>query len=116
MVQSDRWHSRALNNTQSEHMTQSKTQSQGNQLGTLLRRWRDVRNKSQIVLSLDAGVSQRHLSFIEIGRSTPSRATLLGIADALDVPFRDRNVLLLAAGYAPMYPDAGWDDAQMFRV
>jgi transcriptional regulator with XRE-family HTH domain len=97
-------------------MTQSKYRSRGNELGTLLRRWRDVRNKSQIALSLDAGVSQRHLSFIEIGRSTPSRTTLLGIADALEVPFRDRNVLLLAAGYAPMYPDAGWDDAQMHRV
>jgi transcriptional regulator with XRE-family HTH domain len=55
----------------------------------LLRRWREVRNKSQIALSLDAGVSQRHLSFIEIGRSSPSLATLLVIADALDVPFRD---------------------------
>jgi transcriptional regulator with XRE-family HTH domain len=97
-------------------MTQSRTRSQGNELGTLLRRWRDVRHKSQIALSLDAGVSQRHLSFIEVGRSTPSRATLLGIADALEVPFRDRNVLLLAAGYAPLYSDAGWNDAQMRRV
>ena len=97
-------------------MTQSKIRSQGSELGTLLRRWRDVRSKSQIALSLDAGVSQRHLSFIEIGRSTPSRGTLLGIADALDVPFRDRNVLLLAAGYAPMYPAAGWDDAEMRQV
>jgi transcriptional regulator with XRE-family HTH domain len=82
----------------------------------LLRRWREVRNKSQSALSLDAGVSQRHLSFIEIGRSSPSRTTLQVIADALDVPFRDRNVLLLAAGYAPTYPDAGWDDAGMRRV
>jgi len=97
-------------------MTHSKSTSQGNELGVLLRRWREVRNKSQIALSLDAGVSQRHLSFIEIGRSSPSRATLLVIADALDVPFRDRNALLLAAGYAPTYPDAGWDDAEMRRV
>jgi transcriptional regulator with XRE-family HTH domain len=97
-------------------MTQSKSISQGNELGALLRYWREVRNKSQIALSLDAGVSQRHLSFIEIGRSSPSRATLLVIADALEVPFRDRNALLLAAGYAPMYPDAGWDDAEMRRV
>jgi transcriptional regulator with XRE-family HTH domain len=97
-------------------MAQSKIRSQASELGTLLRRWRDARNKSQIALSLDAGVSQRHLSFIEIGRSTPSRATLLGIADALDVPFRDRNALLLAAGYAPLYPAAGWDDAQMRQV
>ena len=97
-------------------MAQSRNRSQGNELGELLRRWREVRNKSQIALSLDAGVSQRHLSFIEVGRSSPSRVTLLGIADALEVPFRDRNVLLLAAGYAPMYPDAGWDDAEMRRV
>ena len=97
-------------------MTQSKIRPQGNELGELLRRWREMRNKSQIALSLDAGVSQRHLSFIEVGRSSPSRVTLLGIADALEVPFRDRNVLLLAAGYAPMYPDAGWDDAEMRRV
>ena len=97
-------------------MAQSRNRSQGNELGELLRRWREMRNKSQIALSLDAGVSQRHLSFIEVGRSSPSRVTLLGIADALEVPFRDRNVLLLAAGYAPMYPDAGWDDAEMRRV
>jgi len=97
-------------------MTHSKSTSQGNELGVLLRRWREARNKSQIALSLDAGVSQRHLSFIEIGRSSPSRATLLVIADALNVPFRDRNALLLAAGYAPMYPAAGWDDSEMRRV
>jgi transcriptional regulator with XRE-family HTH domain len=97
-------------------MTQSKSTSQGNELGALLRRWREARNKSQIALSLDAGVSQRHLSFIEIGRSSPSRTTLLVIADALDVPFRDRNALLLAAGYAPLYPAAGWDEAEMRRV
>src|SRR3974390_2942478 len=97
-------------------MIQSKSRFQGNELGEVLRHWREARNKSQIALSLDAGVSQRHLSFIEIGRSSPSRTTLLGIADALEVPFRDRNVLLLAAGYAPMYPDAGWDEAEMRRV
>jgi transcriptional regulator with XRE-family HTH domain len=97
-------------------MTQSKSTSQGNELGALLRRWREVRNKSQMALSLDTGVSQRHLSFIEIGRSSPSRATLLGIANALEVPFSDRNALLLAAGYAPMYPAASWDDAEMRRV
>lgn len=67
-------------------------------------------------VSLDAGVSQRHLSFIEIGRSVPSRETLIGIADALDIPFRDRNTLLLAAGYAPMYSDTGWDEQEMRSV
>jgi transcriptional regulator with XRE-family HTH domain len=58
-------------------------------------------------------VSRRHLSFIEVGRSTPSRETLMGIADALDVPFRDRNDLLLAAGYAPTYAEIGWDAGEM---
>jgi transcriptional regulator with XRE-family HTH domain len=82
-------------------------------LGTLLRRWRTTRGRSQLALSLDMGVSQRHVSFVESGRSVPSRALLLGIANALDVPLRDRNALLLAAGYAPMYADAAWDAAEM---
>ena len=69
-----------------------------------------------MAVSLDAGVSQRHLSFIEIGRSVPSRETLIGIAAALDVPFRERNALLLAAGYAPMYSDTGWDEREMRSV
>ena len=68
-------------------------------LGTLLRQWRDVRGRSQLALAMDMGVSQRHISFVESGRSVPSRALLLGMANALDVPLRDRNALLLAAGY-----------------
>ena len=87
--------------------------SSGGELGRLLRHWRDVRGKSQIELSLDTGVSQRHLSFIESGRSTPSRETLMAIADGLDVPLRDRNVLLLAAGYAPVYSEQAWDAGEM---
>ena len=75
------------------------------ELGALLRRWRAVRDKSQLDLSLDSGVSQRHISFIEVGRSVPSRQMLMNIAQALDVPLRERNTLLLAAGYAPVYPD-----------
>jgi hypothetical protein len=66
--------------------------------------------------SLDAGVSQRYLSFIEIGCSVPSRETLIGIAEALEIPYWDRNSLLLAAGYAPMYEDAGWNDQDMRSV
>jgi transcriptional regulator with XRE-family HTH domain len=97
-------------------MSKSKNRTQGNDLGTLLRRWRGARNKSQMEASLDAGVSQRHLSFIEIGSSVPSRETLIGIAEALKIPYRDRNSLLLAAGYAPMYEDAGWDDHDMRSV
>jgi len=84
-------------------MSKSKNRTQANDLGALLRQWRGARNKSQMEASLDAGVSQRHLSFIEIGRSVPSRETLIGIAETLEIPYRDRNPLLLAAGYAPMY-------------
>jgi transcriptional regulator with XRE-family HTH domain len=67
-------------------------------------------------LALEAGVSQRHLSFIEIGRSIPGRETLIGITDALDIPFRDRNALLLAAGYAPIYAETRWDAQEMRSV
>lgn len=83
------------------------------ELGELLRHWRSVRGKSQIELSLDTGVSQRHLSFIESGRSAPSRQTLITIAEGLDVPLRERNHLMLAAGYAPVYAEQAWDSVQM---
>ncbi len=82
-------------------------------LGALLRQWRDTRGRSQLELAMDMGVSQRHISFVESGRSSPSRALLLGMANALDVPLRDRNALLLAAGYAPMYAEPAWDAAEM---
>jgi transcriptional regulator with XRE-family HTH domain len=86
------------------------------ELGRLLRDWRDMRRKSQIDLSLDTGLSQRYLSFIESGRSVPSRQVVLDIAEALDVPLRDRNALLLAAGYAPMYAEGRWDANEMHSV
>jgi transcriptional regulator with XRE-family HTH domain len=89
---------------------------QGGELGALLRRWRDLRGKSQFVLSLDTGVSQRHISFIEIGRSVPSRRMLIDIATALDIPLRDRNTLLLAGGYAPIYSDGAWDGPEMHSI
>jgi transcriptional regulator with XRE-family HTH domain len=85
-------------------------------LGSLLREWRHRRGRSQLDLALEMGVSQRHISFIESGRSGPSRALLIGLARALDVPLRDRNALLLAAGYAPMYAEAAWDAAEMRAV
>ncbi|MFL6604930.1 MAG: helix-turn-helix domain-containing protein [Steroidobacteraceae bacterium] len=84
-----------------------------NALGALLRQWRNTRGKSQIELSLDSGVSQRHVSFIESGRSLPSRETLIGIAEALDIPLRDRNTLLLAAGFAPLYSETAWNASEM---
>ena len=86
------------------------------ELGALLRHWRDLRGKSQFDLSLDAGVSQRHISFIETGRSAAGRETLMDIAQALDVPLRERNQLLLAAGYAPVYPEGAWNAVEMRGV
>jgi transcriptional regulator with XRE-family HTH domain len=86
------------------------------ELGVLLRHWRDTRGRSQIDLSLDAGVSQRHISFIESGRSVPSRQMLMDLAQALDVPLRERNTLLLAAGYAPLYAESAWNAQEMQSV
>jgi transcriptional regulator with XRE-family HTH domain len=84
--------------------------------GRLLRQWRDLRGKSQLDLSFDAGVSQKHISFIESGRSTPSRQMLLDLAQALEVPLRERNLLLTAAGYAPVYADAPVDGPIMAAI
>jgi transcriptional regulator with XRE-family HTH domain len=86
------------------------------ELGDLLRYWRDVRGMSQLDLSLEAGTSQRQISFIESGRSVPGRGTLLTLAQTLDVPLRERNVLLLAAGYAPVYSEAPWNAQEMHCV
>ncbi len=90
--------------------------SAANELGVLLRHWRAVRVRSQLDLSIETGVSQRHLSFVESGRSVPSREVLLKIARVLDVPLRDRNTLLLAAGYAPLYAETAWDAVEMGSV
>jgi transcriptional regulator with XRE-family HTH domain len=73
------------------------------QVGALLRHWRTARRVSQLDLALDADVSSRHLSFVETGRAQPSREMVLRLAEALQVPLRERNALLLAAGYAPVY-------------
>lgn len=87
-----------------------------NELGAQLRAWRAMRGKSQLDLSLDTGMSQRQISFIESGRSTPGHHNLMHLADALDVPFRERNTLLLAAGYAPIYAEGGIDDLEIKSV
>ena len=71
--------------------------------GPLLASWRSERRLSQLELSLRAGVSTKHLSFVETGRSSPSRPMVLALCEALDVPLRERNTILLAAGYAPQY-------------
>ena len=93
-----------------------KTKRPAHELGVLLRHWRDLRGMSQFDLSFDAGVSQRQISFIETGRSAPNRQTLLDIAQALDIPLRDRNTLLLAAGYAPIYAEGAWNAPEMQSV
>lgn len=87
-----------------------------NELGNLLKQWRGVRGRSQLDISVHTGISQRQISFIESGRSIPSRSTLVGIAQALEVPLRERNALLLAAGYAPLYSDAPWNSDEMKSV
>lgn len=74
--------------------------------GRLLRRWRSLRGASQLRLATEAGVSARHLSFVETGRARPSRAMVVRLAEALDVPLRERNVLLSAAGFAPLYGES----------
>ena len=87
-----------------------------NQVGLLLREWRERRRLSQLDLSLRAEVSTRHLSFVETGRSQPSRTMLLHLADHLDVPLRERNQLLLAGGYAPVYGQRRLDSDGMAAV
>lgn len=78
--------------------------------GEHLRHWRQHRRLSQLDLAQEAGVSSRHLSFVETGRSVPSREMVLRLAERLDVPLRERNALLVAAGYAPMYRERPLDD------
>ena len=79
-------------------------------VGELLRDWRQRRHLSQLALALEADVSARHVSFLETGRARPSREMLLRLAERLEIPLRERNALLLAAGYAPAYPERALDD------
>lgn len=81
-----------------------------------MRRWREDRHLTQQQLALDTGVSARHLSFVETGRSHPGRETLLRVAKRLDIPFRERNRLLLAAGHAPAFPERTLDDPDLAPV
>src|SRR3954471_20405067 len=77
-------------------------------VGDLIKTWRQRRRMSQLDLGAEANVSSRHLSFVETGRANPSRELLIDLAEHLDVPLRERNALLLAAGYAPAYPETPW--------
>ena len=74
-------------------------------VGDHLREWRQRRRMSQLDLAVDADISTRHLSFLETGRSQPSRDMVLRLAERLDVPLRERNMLLVSAGYAPLFPE-----------
>jgi len=84
--------------------------------GELLREWRKRRSVSQLELSLDSDISARHLSFVETGRSKPSREIVVRLAETLDVPLRERNALLLAAGYAPLYGQRSLESEEMEPV
>ena len=78
--------------------------------GDCLRQWRQRRRLSQLDLALDAEISTRHLSFMETGRASPSRDMVLRLAEQLDVPLRERNAMLNAAGFAPVFPERGLAD------
>jgi transcriptional regulator with XRE-family HTH domain len=85
-------------------------------IGELLRAWRRRRSLSQLELALEADVSSRHVSFLETGRARPSREMVLRLAEHLDIPLRERNRLLLAAGYAPLYVERSLDEPAMAPV
>lgn len=85
-------------------------------VGTLLREWRAARRLSQLDLALDAGMSTRHLSCVETGKAQPSRDTITRLADALEMPLRERNALLMAAGYAPRYPETALATPEMTQI
>lgn len=82
----------------------------------ICRQWRQFRKLSQLDLALAANVSQRHVSWLETGRSAPSREMVIRLADAMDIPLRDRNLLLQAAGYTPVYAESRLDDPVMEPV
>jgi transcriptional regulator with XRE-family HTH domain len=85
-------------------------------IGPLLREWRERRRLSQLELALDAGISTRHLSFVETGRSKPGREMLLRILEQLEVPFREQNLMLLASGHAPAFPERSLEDPDLLPV
>jgi transcriptional regulator with XRE-family HTH domain len=85
-------------------------------VGRLLQHWRAQRRLSQLALATEAGVTPRHVSYVESGRANPSREMVLTLARALDVPLRERNQVLLAAGSAPQHRETGLDDASMAEL
>ena len=85
-------------------------------VGQLLRQWREWRKLTQLELAIQAEISSRHLSFVETGRSRPTPQMILKLTEQLDIPLRERNELLLAGGYAPLYPQHGLDAPELASV
>ena len=85
-------------------------------VGQLIREWRQRHRLSQLDLAIEADISARHLSFVETGRSRPTSAMIQRLSEHLEVPLRDRNTLLLAGGYAPLYPEHGLDEPELAAV
>lgn len=101
-----------MNSTATLH-SPSPSAGRASGIGPLLRMWRQRRRLSQMALALDAEVSARHLSFVESGRAQPSREMVLHLAERLDVPLRERNALLVAAGFAPLFRERPFSDPQL---
>lgn len=97
-------------------MSVVESQLGANEFSQMLKKWRKQRRVSQLDFSLDAGISQKHLSFLESGRSRPSRDMVLTIGEALDLPLRERNQLLHAAGFAQIYKQRALDNDEMKMV
>src|SRR3954462_12428016 len=97
-------------------MTSAALGPQSGSIGGLLRFWRKARHFSQLALAIEAEVSSRHICFLENGRAQPSREMVLLLARTLDVPLRDRNGLLLAAGFAPAFLESSLDAPELASV
>ncbi len=95
------------------HLGERQTVAARPAVGQMLRAWRQRRHLSQLTLAVEADISQRHLSFVESGRARPSRELVLHIAEHLHVPLRERNALLFAAGFAPVYRERSYDDPDL---
>ena len=93
-----------------------KPRAQPPRVGALLQHWRKARHLSQLALATEAEISPRHLCFVETGRARPSREMILLLASALDVPLRERNAMLLAGGFAPVYSERGLDAPELAAV
>src|SRR6202167_4434098 len=82
-------------------------------IGEHLRQWRLRRHLSQLALAEEAEISTRHLSFVETGRAAPSRDMILNLAETLNIPLRERNVILMSGGYAPIFPERQLDAPEL---